>query len=207
MDAKLDKHHRFDWGVPPSSKGDWAFLLHMLASAARGGRIAAVAPHGVLFRRASEGTLRKKLLMKICWMPLLVFPRIFLWHRYSSLHPIFEKDRLNTDILFIDASNTDETGNLRYVKGKNQNELTEKHISDIVTAFYNRIDVPRFAHVATLDEIKENDYNLNIPRYVDTFEEEEIIDIEEIQVNIKKIKDELIKAEEQMSTYLKELEL
>ncbi|MCS4473031.1 SAM-dependent methyltransferase [Clostridium botulinum] len=189
MDAKLDKHHRFDWGVPPSSKGDWAFLLHMLASAARGGRIAAVAPHGVLFRRASEGTLRKKVIDENLLDAVIGLPEnIFYGTGIPACILFLKKDRLNTDILFIDASNTDETGNLRYVKGKNQNELTEKHISDIVTAFYNRIDVPRFAHVATLDEIKENDYNLNIPRYVDTFEEEEIIDIEEIQVNIKKSK-------------------
>lgn len=110
-------------------------------------------------------------------------------------------------VLFIDASKKDENGNLRYTKAANQNELTEKNIDDIVTAFLNRTNVERFTHVATLEEIKQNDYNLNIPRYVDTFEEEEAIDIEEVQGNIARLKAEIAEAEKQMDTYLKELGL
>ena len=208
MEPSLDKYHRFDWGVPPSSKGDWAFLLHMLASAARGGRIAAVTPHGVLFRGASEGTLRKKVIDENLLDAVIGLPEnLFFGTSIPACILLFKKDRSNTDILFIDASKTDEHGNLRFIKGKNQNELTEKNISDIITAFTNRVDVEKFAHVAKLDEIRRNDYNLNIPRYVDTFEEEELVDIEQVQSNIKRIKEELVNVEAQMELYLKKLGL
>ena len=172
MEATLDKHHRFDWGVPPASKGDWAFLLHMIASASVNGRIAAVAPHGVLFRGAAEGRIRT-----------------------------------NRDVLFIDASGKDEDGNPRYKKDTNQNVLEQKHIDAIIRAYMERKDIEKFAHAATIDEIKENDYNLNIPRYVDTFEEEALIDIEEVQSNIVRLKAEIAEAEAKMDAYLKELGL
>ena len=128
----------------------------------------------------------------------------------TSIHAcilVFKKGRNTDDVLFIDASKKDENGNLRYIKATNQNELGEKHIDDIVTAYKNRVDVDRFAHVATLDEIKENDFNLNIPRYVDTFEEEEIIDIDVVQRNIADLKVEIAEAETKMDEYLRELGL
>ena len=92
-------------------------------------------------------------------------------------------------------------------KDKNQNILEKKHIDDIIEAYLDRKDVDKFAHVATIDEIKENGYNLNIPRYVDTFEEEELIDIEEVQNNIARLKIEIAEAEAKMEKYLKELGL
>jgi type I restriction enzyme M protein len=109
--------------------------------------------------------------------------------------------------VFIDASKKDKNGKPRYIKGKNQNILEEKHIDDIVKAYQKRKNVDKFVHIASLKEIKENDYNLNIPRYVDTFEEEELIDIEEVQRNIKRLKTEIAKAEAKMDGYLKELGL
>ena len=96
---------------------------------------------------------------------------------------------------------------MRYKKDKNQNILEKKHIDDIIKAYLDRKDVDKFAHVATIDEIKENGYNLNIPRYVDTFEEEELIDIEEVQNNIARLKIEIAEAEAKMEQYLKELGL
>ena len=120
---------------------------------------------------------------------------------------VFKKGRKINDVLFIDASKKDESGNLRYIKATKQNELGEKHINDIVTAYKNRVDVDKFAHVATLDEIKENDFNLNIPRYVDTFEEEEIVDIEVVQKNIADLKSQIAEAEAKMDEYLRELGL
>ena len=96
---------------------------------------------------------------------------------------------------------------LSYTKGKNQNLLEEKHIQAIFDAYTKREDVEKFAHVATLEEIKANEYNLNIPRYVDTFEAEELIDIEEVQGNIKRLKEELAIVEAQMDKYLKEIGL
>ena len=120
---------------------------------------------------------------------------------------IFKKNRPTEDIFFIDASGKDADGNLRYKKDKNQNRLEEKHVRDIFEAYQAREDIERFAHVATLDEIKKNEYNLNIPRYVDTFEEEELVDIEEVQENIARLKNEIAEVEAQMEGFLRELGL
>lgn len=208
MEAKLDKFHRFDWGVPPASKGDWAFLLHMIHSLAVGGRIAAIAPHGVLFRGASEGLIRKRVIEENLLDAVIGLPEnVFYGTSIPACILVFKKNRKNNDVLFIDASKKDEDGNFRYVKGTNQNELTEKHIQDIVTAYKNRQDIEKFAHAASWDEIKGNDYNLNIPRYVDTFEEEPLVDIEQVNANIARLKTEIAEAEQKMDEYMKELGL
>ena len=208
MEAQLDRFHRFGWGVPPASKGDWAFLLHMIHSSALGGRIAAIAPHGVLFRGASEGIIRKRVIDENLLDAVIGLPEnLFYGTSIPACILVFKKGRLNTDVLFIDASKKDEIGDFRYIKATNQNELAEKHIEDIITAYNKRHDMERFAHLATLDEIKENEYNLNIPRYVDTFEEEPLVDIEEVNANIVRLKSEIAEAEEQMERYMKELGL
>jgi len=208
MEASYDKYHRFDWGVPPASKGDWAFLLHMIASLALDGRIAAVAPHGVLFRGAAEGRLRQRVIDENLLDAVIGLPEnLFYGTSIPACILVFKKGRKNAGIVFIDASKKDENGNLRYVKATNQNEMTEKNINDIITAYKNRVDVDKFVHVASLDEIKQNEYNLNIPRYVDTFEEEELVDIEAVQSNIERLKSEIAEAEKQMDAYLKELGL
>ena len=208
MEATLDKYHRFDWGVPPASKGDWAFLLHMIASLAVGGRIAAVAPHGVLFRGAAEGRIRQRVVDENLLDAVIGLPEnLFYGTSIPACILVFKKGRQNTDVCFIDASKKDENGNLRYVKASNQNELGTKNIEDIITAYQNRVDVDKFVHVATRGEIIQNNYNLNIPRYVDTFEEEELVDIDEVQQNIARLKVEIAEAEKQMDAYLKELGL
>ena len=208
MEATLDKYHRFDWGVPPASKGDWAFLLHMIASAAVGGRIAAVAPHGVLFRGAAEGRIRKRVVDENLLDAVIGLPEnLFYGTPIPACILVFKKNRSNSDVLFIDASGKDKEGNNRFKKDKNQNILEQKHIDAIIKAFYERKDIDKFAHVATIEEVKSNDYNLNIPRYVETFEEEELIDIEEVRGNITRLKSEIAEAEAQMEKYLKELGL
>lgn len=208
MEPSLDKFHRFDWGVPPSSKGDWAFLLHMIASLSVKGRIAAVAPHGVLFRGSAEGRIRQKVVEENLLDAVIGLPEnIFYGTSIPACILVFKKNRSNTDVLFIDASKKDEDGNLRYIKATNQNELGEQHITAIVGAYQRRAEQNRFAHVATLEEIKQNGYNLNIPRYVDTFEEEELVDIEAVQANIARLKKEIAEAEQKMDTYLRELGL
>jgi len=208
MEATLDKHHRFDWGVPPASKGDWAFLLHMIASASVNGRIAAVAPHGVLFRGAAEGRIRQRVVDENLLDAVIGLPEnLFYGTPIPACILVFKKNRTNRDVLFIDASGKDEDGNLRYKKDKNQNVLEQKHIDAIIRAYMERKDIEKFAHVATIDEIKENDYNLNIPRYVDTFEEEALINIEEVQSNIVRLKAEIAEVEAKMDAYLKELGL
>ena len=194
--------------MPPASKGDWAFLLHMIASLAVGGRIAAVAPHGVLFRGAAEGRIRQRVVDENLLDAVIGLPEnLFYGTSIPACILVFKKGRQNTDVCFIDASKKDENGNLRYVKASNQNELGTKNIEDIITAYQNRVNVDKFVHVATRDEIIQNDYNLNIPRYVDTFEEEELVDIDEVQQNIARLKVEIAEAEKQMDAYLKELGL
>jgi type I restriction enzyme M protein len=208
MEASLDKFHRFDWGVPPASKGDWAFLLHMIASLKSGGRIAAVAPHGVLFRGASEGRIRQVVIEKNLLDAVIGLPaNLFYGTSIPACIIVFKKNRNRDDVLFIDASGKDENGNLRYRKDKNQNRLETKHIENIVNAYKNRVDIKKFARTATIDEVKANEYNLNIPRYMDTFEEEALVDIEEVKTNIANIQKELAGVEAQMARYLKELGL
>jgi type I restriction enzyme M protein len=180
----------------------------MIASLAVGGRIAAVAPHGVLFRGAAEGRIRQRVIDENLLDTVIGLPEnLFYGTSIPACILVFKKGRKNTDVCFIDASRKDENGNFRYVKASNQNELGAKNIDDIVTAYQNRLDVDKFVHVATREEIIQNDYNLNIPRYVDTFEEEAPVDIEAVQQNITRLKAEIAEAEKQMEAYLKELGL
>ena len=206
MTANLDRFHRFDWGVPPASKGDWAFLLHMIHSLRSNGRMAAVVPHGVLFRGATEGRIRQTVIEKNLLDAVIGLPaNLFYGTSIPACILIFKKNRATEDVLFIDASGKDEAGNLRYRKDKNQNKLEAQHIQAIFKAYQDRVDVERFAHVASFEEIKANDFNLNIPRYVDTFEEEEIIDIDEVNAEIADLKTKIAEAEAEMAKYLEEL--
>lgn len=208
MEPGLDRWHRFDIGVPPASKGDWAFLLHMIYSMSGDGRVAAVAPHGVLFRGASEGKIRKEIVDKNLLDAVIGLPEnLFYGTSIPACILVFRKNRTNTDVLFVDASK-------EYDKVKAKNQLNDGNITKIVETYknyrngnYDKAEQEKYSHVATLDEIKENDYNLNIPRFVDTFEEEPEIDIEKVNRDIAEIKCELVEVEQQMENYLKELGL
>lgn len=204
MSAGLDQYHRFDWGVPPTSKGDYAFVLHMLSSLdAENGRMAVVLPHGVLFRGASEGKIRRQLVEMNLLDAVIGLPaNLFYGTGIPACILIFKKNRTCRDVLFIDAS-----GDGNFEKGKNQNILRDSDITRIVNSYQARQNEDKYSYVASFDEIKENDFNLNIPRYVDTFEEEELVDIDEVQRNIATIEAELAEVQAQMKGYLKELGL
>lgn len=203
MEEGLDPYKRFSWGVPPASKGDYAFVLHMLHSVAEGGRMGVVLPHGVLFRGASEGKIRQKIIDMNLLDAVIGLPsNLFFGTGIPACILVFKQNRDREDILFIDAS-----GDNYFEKGKNQNKLREEDINRIVDAYEKYEDIEKFAHVATKKEIVENDYNLNIPRYVDTFEEEEMVDMDEVAEKIASIKAELVEVEGQMAKYLKELGL
>lgn len=212
MSPELDTYRRFDWGIPPTSKGDYAFVTHMIHSLDDAtGRMGVILPHGVLFRGASEGRIRRTLIESFNLLDAVIgLPaNLFYGAGIPACILIFRKDRgTNNKVLFIDAS-----GEGNYEKGKNQNILREcdvKRIVDTYNAYktdINFMDEDKYSHVATLDEIKENDYNLNIPRYVDTFEEEELVDIEVVQKNIADIEAELAQVQAQMKKYLEELGL
>ena len=204
MTADLDIYHRFDWGVPPSSKGDYAFVLHMLHSLdADNGRMAVVLPHGVLFRGASEGRIREQLVELNLLDAVIGLPaNLFYGTSIPACILVFKKNRKRSDVLFIDAS-----GDGNFEKGKNQNILRDEDIKKIIDAYKAYENVDKYAYKASREEIRENEYNLNIPRYVDTFEEEELIDIDEVRANIASIEEELKVVQEQMDRYLKELGL
>lgn len=203
MEASLDPHRRFEWGVPPTSKGDYAFVQHMLYSLAENGTMATILPHGVLFRGASEGKIRKQIIEMNLLDAVIGLPEgLFYGTSIPACVLVFKKGRTRKDVLFIDASSE---GN--YEKGKNQNKLREEDLQKIVATYEKRETIDKYSYVATFEEIKENDFNLNIPRYVDTFEEEEPVDMEAVKQNIADIKKELAVVEAEMEKYLKELGL
>lgn len=204
MRPELDYYKRFEWGVPPASKGDYAFVLHMISCLdGESGRMGVVLPHGVLFRGASEGRIRKEIIECNLLDAVIGLPaNLFFGTGIPACILVFKKNRKTKDVLFIDAS-----GEGNFEKGKNQNVLRECDIEKIVSTYKNREVVEKYSYVATVDEIRENDYNLNIPRYVDTFEEEEIVDIDEVKQNIEKIENELQSVQAQMKKYLEELGL
>ena len=201
MEASMDPYNRFVYGVPPKSIGDYAFVQHMLKSLADDGRMAVVLPHGALFRGASEGKIRKGILEDNLIDAVIGLPEnLFYGVSIPATIVVFKKNRARNDVLFIEASR-------EYEKGKNQNKLTKENIQKILDTYKNYKEVEKYSHIATMDEIKENEYNLNIKRYVDTFEEEEEIDIEETKKNIKKINEELQVLEKKLQESLKELEI
>jgi len=208
-DPETDKYQRFWRGTPPKSKGDWAFISHMIETAYEGkGKVGVVVPHGVLFRGASEGKIRQKTIEENILEAVIGLPaNLFFGTGIPAAILIFNRGKINnTNVLFIDASK-------QYDSGKNQNRLNENHINHIVDT-YRQFNVgklatgiveDKFSYVATFEDIQENDFNLNIPRYVDTFEEEAEVDIAEVQKEIDKLEVELKSVQIEMDKYLKEL--
>lgn len=204
MTASMDSWKRFEMGVPPSSKGDYAFVLHMLKSLdGNNGRMAVVLPHGVLFRGASEGKIRKALVDSNLLDAVIGLPaNLFYGTGIPACILVFRTGRIRDDVLFIDAS-----GEGNYEKSKNQNILRLCDIQKIVETYEARESVDKYSYCASRKDIVDNDYNLNIPRYVDTFEEEELVDIDEVKRNIAAIEAELAQVQAQMAKYLRELGL
>lgn len=207
-EAGSDRYNRFWRGVPPKSKGDWAFISHMIEAALeKEGRISVVVPHGVLFRGAAEGRIREKvieenLLDAVIGLPGNLFPTTSIPVAILVFDRTREKGGVNqdrNDVIFVDASSD-------YLPGKNQNALSDEYILKIVATVDARQDIDKYAHVASIDEIRENDFNLNIPRYVDTFEEEAEIDIDAVQVEIEQLESELVTVRAKMAAMLKEIE-
>ncbi|MFL2121847.1 type I restriction-modification system subunit M [Marinilactibacillus psychrotolerans] len=186
--------------LAPKSKADFAFLLHGYYHLKETGTMAIVLPHGVLFRGAAEGVIRKKLLEDGSIYAVIGMPsNLFFGTSIPTTVIVLKKNRTNRDVLFIDASK-------EFVKGKNQNKLTKENIDKIVDTYKNREDIDKYAHLAEFDEIKDNDFNLNIPRYVDTFEEEAPIDIEALSKEIVSLNKEIKQAESEFLSMLDELE-
>jgi type I restriction enzyme M protein len=211
--AIADIHNRYHRGVPPKSKGDYAFISHMIETTYEDtGRVGVIMPHGALFRGSSEGKIRQQLIEENLLEAVIGLPaNLFFGTGIPASIIIYNKAKgNNTDVLFIDASKN-------YEAGKNQNKLSEndiKRIVDTYIGFQNNkplttengaIIKDKYAFRATIKDLKDNDYNLNIPRYVDTFEEEESIDIKQTQQTIVSLKTELVAVEDKMNKYLMEL--
>ena len=198
--AENDKFDRFRRGVPPKTKGDYAFISHMIETLKPiTGRMGVVVPHGVLFRGSSEGKIREKLINENLLDAVIGLPeKLFYGTGIPAAILIFKKQKSDDSVLFIDASR-------EFKSGKNQNNLTEENIAKIVETYRARESVDKYAYLATLQEVKDNDYNLNIPRYVDTFEEEEEIDLVAVRDEREQLKTQLAELEIQMAKYLEEL--
>jgi len=187
--------------LSPKSKADFAFVQHMLHHLEAKGTMAVVLPHGVLFRGASEGVIRKCLIEEKNALDAVIgLPaNIFFGTTIPTVVLVLKKCREHAnDILFIDASS-------EFKKGKNQNLLTDDNVNKIVNTFEHRQTIKKYSYVATLEEIRENDYNLNIPRYVDTFQEEGPIDIKEVSKRIEQIDEEIKAIGQELEVYLDEL--
>ncbi|MDI9358329.1 MAG: type I restriction-modification system subunit M [Phycisphaerales bacterium] len=211
--AIADQFNRFHRGIPPKSKGDYAFISHMIETTYEGvGKVGVIVPHGVLFRGSSEGQIRKKLIEENLLEAVIGLPaNLFFGTGIPAAILIFNRGKdKNKDVLFIDASREFESG-------KNQNKLRAVDRQHIVSTYQSfkagspltttkgTVIEDKYSYRATVADIIENDYNLNIPRYVDTFEEEAEVDIKATQESIATLKKQLNEVEKKMENYLSEL--
>ena len=191
--------------LAPKTKADFAFLQHMYYQLADNGTVASVFPHGVLFRGAAEGKIREYFIKELNAIDAVIgLPaNIFYGTSIPTCIVVLKKCRKADDnIVFIDASGDDN-----FIKEGTQNKLREQDIARIVDAYANRQEIEKYCHLATLEEIAENDYNLNIPRYVDTFEEEEAIDINAVTERLKAINTELVAVDKKLTVFCNELDI
>lgn len=189
--------------LAPSSKADFAFIQHMLYHLAENGVMAVVMPHGVLFRGAAEGHIRKYLIEEKNYLDAVIgLPaNIFYGTSIPTCILVFKKCKEHPDdILFIDASQ-------HFEKVKTQNYLRDEDVDRIVDTYEKRITIDKYSYVASLDEVRENDYNLNIPRYVDTFEEEEPVDISAVASELKELETEIQSTDKTIAVFCRELNI
>ncbi|MCD8032050.1 MAG: type I restriction-modification system subunit M [Bacteroides sp.] len=203
--TKFNNDDRFSAAgvLAPKSKADYAFILHMIYHLSESGTMACVVPHGVLFRGSAEGKIRQFLIEKKNYIDAIIgLPaNIFYGTSIPTCILVIKKCRKEDDnILFIDASK-------EFEKIKTQNKLRPEHIDKIIDTYRTRTEIEKYSHLATLQEIRENDYNLNIPRYMDTFEEEEEIDIHAVMNEIRELEAQRAELDKQIEVYLKELGL
>lgn len=200
--ARTDPYGRFNDGVAPKSRGEFAFIQHMVATLKdSNGRAGIVVPLGVLFRGASEGVIRRAFIEKNLVDAVIGLPaNLFFGVGIPTALFILRKDKKDDKILFIDASRDFE-------EGKAQNFLSDAHMTKILDAYKARKSMPKYSHLATREEVAGNDFNLNIPLYVDTFEEEAPVDLVAVKSEIERIDRELVSTRAELGAALKELGL
>ena len=184
------------WKIP-KSKADFGVILRGVQHLKEDGRQIAVLPHGILFRGAQEGKIRRWLIENHMISAVIGVPdKLFL----NTSIPVFLLviEHNSKDVLFIDASK-------EFIKKAAQNDMEEKHIEKVVNTFLNRKEVEKYSYIASYEEIEENDFNLNIPRYVDTFEEEPLPDVRQILKDLKQIDEEETKIKADLYSMLNDL--
>lgn len=198
-EAEHDPYNRFWRGIPPKTKGDYAFITHMVESLNEHGRMVVVVPHGVLFRGSREAKIREQFIKENLLDAVIGLPeQLFFGTGIPAALLVFKKNRDNDNVLFIDASS-------EFQDGKKQNKLREQDLEKISQTYRDYKNIDKYSYVATMEDLEENEYNLNIPRYVDTFEEEEEVDIPAVQNEIEQLEQELAEVRSEMDEYLKEL--
>ena len=200
--AENDGYGRFRFGLPPKTKGDLAFVQHMVAVLNASGRLGVVMPHGILFRGAAEGKIRQGLLKEDLFEAVVgLAPNLFYGTGIPASILVLNRDKSvarKGKVLFIDTSG-------KFEEGSNQNRLRDQDIENIANTFHAYGDVEKYARVVALAEIEENDWNLNISRYVDTSEEEERVDVAEAVRNLRRLEQERTEVEATMNQFLREL--
>lgn len=199
-DAENDHFGRFHRGIPPKTKDDYAYISHMIETLKPDtGRMGVVVQHGVLFRGSNEGVIRQNLIEENLLDAVIGLPaNLFFGTNIPAAILIFKKNKVDKNVIFIDASR-------EFKANRNQNQLTEGNIHKIVETYRNGKNVEKYAYLASIEEIRKNDYNLNIPRYVDTFEEEVETDLLAVRQEGLALQAELVALEAEMDGYLKEL--
>jgi len=198
--AENDRYKRFWRGTPPKSRGDYAFITHMVETMNEiDGRVGVVVPNGVLFRGGSEGTIRQRFIEENLLDGVIGLPvNLFFGVGIPAALLFFRRDKKDKNVFFIDASR-------EYAEGKNQNKLRDEDIEKIVATWRARKAVAKYAHLATPAEIAEHEFNLNIPLYVDTFEEEAPINLDKVRAEIASIEEQLAATRAELATALQEL--
>lgn len=198
--AAVDEFKRFHRGIPPKTKADYAFISHMVETAVEpDGRVGVIVPHGVLFRGGAEGMIRRNLIEDDLLEVVIGLPaNLFFGASIPAAMMLFNRRKRFSGVLFIDASND-------YEQGQNQNKLNDRVITKIVETFNNFKTVKKYAYRATLEEIKENDFNLNISRYVHTFDDEEPVDLEQVKKEINELENKLGRVRLELTRHLSEL--
>lgn len=202
--STMEKDDRFSGAgkLAPKSYADYAFVEHMVNSLSANGCMAVVLPHGPLFRGNAEGVIRQYLVETRNYLDTVIgLPEnLFYGTTIAACICVFKKNKTDRNVYFIDASKYFE-------KGKNQNILRDEDIKRIMDAYASKKDIDKYAHLASIEELQENEFNLNIPRYVDTFEEEEEIDLNEVMAEYHRLDEEDKKITEELNKYLEELGL
>ena len=200
--AQKDPYRRFRFGIPPKGYADYAFVQHMIATVNPTGKVGVVLPHGTLFRGGAEGKIRKGIIEEDLLEAVIGLPsKLFYGAGIPACLFILNKNKPKErkgKVFFLYGTND-------YLEGKKQNKLRSEDIEKIVSAFHEYKTVQKYCRPVPLNEIRENDYNLNITRYIDTTEEEEIVDIQKTIDELKELKKEYRKVEDKVFNYLKEL--